>query len=521
MSPPDPPFAGESPFPPVKAPGPAEAGASAPTRPPAPRWFVRLALAALAGYTMFLAANMSAVAGGSDSSGYLNSARLFAAGKVRAALRVPSEFAGLELKRSHFSPAGFCSFSGHRDLAPAYPSGFPLHLALGGRLLGWQIGPFVVQLLAAVAAVWLCYRTARALGLHFGLAGAAAAMLAVFPVFIYASVQTLSDTLATTWALAALFFALRGRASHRWAVACGAALAIAVLVRPTNALLAPALVVVLGFDVRRLGCFILGGVPGALWLGLYNHYLYGGALRSGYGDIFTDFALEYGAPTALHFAKWLALFLPPVVLALPLAALADRRTRGRELLGLGLVTVAIVGLYLFCAYSHDDWTYLRYILPALPALILGALLGVEAMARGPGARWPRAFRPVVALVLTLWALGNSWYWTRSLHALYVPGYERAYAEAARLVRERVPPNALILSCNVSGSIYYYTDLPTLLFDSVEPAEFARYEALARKAGRPIYAALFDIEEEDAIRKRCPGAWKKIAAAGNIGIWRLE
>ena len=55
--------------------------------------------------------------------------------------------------------------------------------------------------------------------------------------------------------------------------------------------------------------------------------------RSGYGDIFSAFALSYGAPTALHFAKWLALLLPAVVLALPFAALA-RSDRRRELLAL-------------------------------------------------------------------------------------------------------------------------------------------------------------------------------------------
>jgi hypothetical protein len=487
----------------------------------APRWFRWLGLIALAGYTVLLAVNMSAVAGGSDSSGYMNSARLFAAGQVRSELRVPAEFAVVPLNRRHFAPAGFDSFPVHQDLAPSYPTGYPLHLALGARLLGWQIGPSVVQLLAALAAVVLCYRTARELGLHFALAGAGAAMLAASPVFIFTSIQALSDTLATTWTVAALFCALRGRTSNRWAAGCGTALAVAVLVRPTNAMIAPALVVLLGFDLRRLGWFVLGGVPGALWFGLYNHYVYGGALRSGYGDIFTAFALEYGWPTAVHFTKWLAVFLPAVMLGLPFAALAHRDTRHRELLGLGLLFASVTGLYLFCAYSHDSWPYLRYILPALPALILAGLLGVEALARGPAARWPRAFRPVVALVLTIWAVGNSWHWNRKLSVFLVPVYERAYEEAAQLLRRHAPENALVVCCNISGTIYYYTNMPALLFDSVEPDEFVRYVALARNAGRPIYAAIFDIEEEDSIRRRCPGAWTRIGSAGNIGIWRLD
>jgi hypothetical protein len=223
----------------------------------------------------------------------------------------------------------------------------------------------------------------------------------------------------------------------------------------------------------------------------------------------------------VHFTKWLALLLPAVVLVLPFAALTRRETRHREFVGLGLLFASVTGLYLFCAYSHDSWTYLRYILPAVPALILAGLLGVEALALGPGARWPRAFRPVAALTLMLWAAGISWHWNRTLAVFWVPVYERAYESAALLVRQHAPANALVVCCNVSGSIYYYTDLPALLFDTVEPHEFARYVALARGAGRPVYAAIFDIEEEDSIRRRCPGAWTRIASAGNIGIWRLE
>jgi hypothetical protein len=280
------------------------------------------------------------------------------------------------------------------------------------------------------------------------------------------------------------------------------------------------LVVLLGFNLRRLGWWVLGGVPGAIGLGLYNHHLYGSAFRTGYIDIFSSFGLEYLAPTAVHFGKWLALFLPAVVLILPLAAIGHLPTRRRELLGLGLVGGTTIGFYLLCAFSHDAWTYLRYILPALPPLILAALLGVEALARGPAIRWSRRFRPVVALVLTLWVVGNSWYWTRNLYTLYVPGYERAYQEAVQQVRERAPANALILCCNTSGAIYYYTEMPTLLFDTLEPEEFARYSELVRQAGRPIYACIFDIEEEEAMR-RCPAAWTRLAEAGNIGIWKVE
>ncbi|MBL9213181.1 MAG: glycosyltransferase family 39 protein [Opitutaceae bacterium] len=492
--------------------GAAETGGGA-----APRWFRWVAGLAFAAYGVFLALTMSVAAGGSDSSGYLNSARLLAAGQLQTDLRVPPEFGRpTEVNRSHFSPQGFGQFAANPRLPPSYPTGLPLHLALAGKLFGWEAGPRLVQLVAALGAVALGYATARALGVSWPLAAAGAAMLAGFPVFLFTSIQTLSDTLATTWMLAAVWCALRGRRALGWAAAGGAALAVAVLVRPTNLLLAPGLAVLLGLDARRLGAFLAGGMPGAVWFMAYNQALYGGPFHSGYGTIGAAFALHYGWPTALHFAKWLALFLPAVVLVLPLPALVARDGPRREAAGLALLGAGIVGVYLFYDVSHDVWWCLRFILPAVAALILLALLGVEVLARRR-APWVRA---AAAAGLAAWALAASWHWTRSLHILYVPGYERVYAEAAEVVRKQFPANALVVCSAFSGTIYYYTALPTLVYDSITPGEFAGYVARARAAGRPVFAAVFELEEEEALRTRCPGPWRRLATVGKIGLWEL-
>ena len=494
----------------------------APPAPPrAPRWFAWLGGLALLGYALFLAANTTVVAGGSDSSGYLNSARLLAAGRLQTDLRVPAEFGPVTpANRAHFSPAGFNHFPGNPHLAPVYPTGFPLHLALAGRLLGWDAGPFLVQLLAAVVALWLCYRVGREVGLTCSLAAAGAAILAAFPVFIFTSIQTLSDTLATAWTLAALLSGLRAGASPRWAAACGASFAMAVLVRPTNLLMAPALLLLVARDWRRFTWFVIAGLPGAAWLLFYNHRLYGGPFESGYGNIYADFGTQYVAPTALHFARWLARFLPAVLLVLPVLALLRRDMRHRGLFALLLAALPGFILYLFYGITHEAWWCLRFILPSLPGVILGGMLGVEAMARGAGSRWPNAFRGTVALMLVLWAVGNSAHWLPQLSVFHVPVYERAYANAAREIQARVPPGAIMVSSLYSGAVYYYTDLPVLNFDAIQAADFVRYAARARAARRPLYAVIFNLEENTALRERCPGPWTKIAEVDNIGLWKL-
>lgn len=485
------------------------------TAAPSSRWFFGLGLFALAAYALFFGFKATTAAGGADSSGYLNSGRLFASGQLLTPARIPAEFGPVnQLERAHFLPHGFSPYAAEARYTPTYPTGLPLHFALAGKLFGWSAGPLLVVVFAAVAAVWLCYAAARELGLSAPLAATGAAMLATFPVFLFTSLQPLSDTLATTWTLAALYAALRARRAPLWALAAGAAFAVAVLVRPTNFLFAPALLVLFGFDWRRLALWIAGGLPGAAWLALYNHTLYGSALRSGYGDIFAAFGLAYGAPTALHFAKWLALLLPAIVLVLPFAALT-RPERRRELLALALAFAAITGLYAFYEVSREVWWCLRFILPALPPLILAALLGVDALTRHS-----LRLRQLATAALALWTLVNAYAWTRHLNILLIPGYENTYTDAVLVARDRFPANALVVSNSFSGTLYYYTSLSVLRYDQVEAPAFARYAGLARAAGRPICALIFDSEVEEALRAHCPGEWTRLATVKNVGLWQL-
>jgi len=476
------------------------------------RRLVLLGLLALAAYGVFLGINASVVAGGADQSGYLNSARLLAEGRLQSELRVPAEFGPHSaLPRHHFMPLGFDVRPHNPNLAPTYPVGVPLHLAVAGKLFGWTAAPLIVELATALAALGLCFAVARRLGIDAALAAAGAVVLAAFPVFLFTSVQPLSDTPAATWCLATVWLALRSRDHAGWAVACGAAFAMAVFVRATNAVLLPALLVLIGADGRRLALAMLGGLPGAGWLAYYNHTLYGGALRSGYGAIEQTFALAYGPPTFVHFAYWLAVLTPAVLLFLPVVAWW--RTRSRELLALLLWFGAITGLYVFYEVSRETWWCLRFILPAFPALVLAALLGVQALLRRG--------RTIAAVALALWAVAGAVYWTPRLPALGSKAHESVYLEASRKAKEVVPADALVAAFYASGALYYYTDFPVLRWDLIEPDDFNRYATLARAAGRPVYAVLLDNHEDEARSRRMPGNWIRVADVERAGIWRLE
>lgn len=488
-----------------------------------PRWFCLLLLVLLAGYGVFLARHSTVAAGGSDSSGYLNSARLLASGRLADQLRVPTEFGQIEgADRLLFTPYGFYPAPEGTTLPPTYPPGLPLFFAAASKVAGWTVGPLLVEVLGALGAIWLLYLTARELGIRPGLAIAGAAVLAACPLFIFLAIQPLSDLPATTWVLAAVYAALRARHHAGWAAACGALFAIAVLVRATNSVVLPALVVFLGADWRRLALLVAGGVPGAVWLAAYNFILYGHPARSGYGDdIYSSFAWAHIPGALVDFARWLAILLPAIILALPLAIPLARGLPSRFVAALALWFVAVIGFFASVAFSHESWWSLRYILPAVPALILAALLGLEGLA----GRFAFLRRPGVlhgaAVCLVIWATVSAGYWTRKFGVFYTQGYENVYADASRAAARTLPAGSLVVSAAFCGALHAYTDFPILRFDQIDPGRFERFAALAAGSGRTVAAVLFEVEEAEALRARCPGTWTRVGGMKNVSFWRLS
>ena len=85
----------------------------------------------------------------------------------------------------------------------------------------------------------------------------------------------MSDIAATFWCAAAVLAALCSRRRMAWAAAAGAAFAMAVLLRPTAAVLLPALLIALPFAVRHYLVFAAGGAPLAAVFLAYNNAAYG------------------------------------------------------------------------------------------------------------------------------------------------------------------------------------------------------------------------------------------------------
>ena len=114
-------------------------------------------------YALVLFHHTSFSAGGSDSSGYVNGARLLAHGRAHEPIRglarlgLSSDFAAV------FTPLGYTAARQPGAMVPSYPPGFPLHMALASLLAGWNSGPFLVSPIAGLACLALLYLLGREL----------------------------------------------------------------------------------------------------------------------------------------------------------------------------------------------------------------------------------------------------------------------------------------------------------------------------------------------------------------------
>ncbi len=484
----------------------------------------------LAAYAAFIAWYHAPYAGGSDSSGYLNSAQLMLQGKISTPLRRPDGMPPDLIKQEAFIPLGFRPDVSGREMVPTYPPGLPLHLVAIGWLTGLETASRILAVAIALSFLALLYLTSREFGVRPAWSLGVATLGALSPLTLLYALQPMSDLLAAVWAVATILCAMRAGRSTGWSVAAGAALACAVLVRPTNLLLVAPALLALPTRPRAWIAFGLGGLPGALFLGWYNHALYGEYLTTGYSQVDMLFSWQHLAPTLWHYAVWVPVVASPLViagLALPWAGIPRR-----DKFLLGTWAGVIFGFYAAYAYTNDTWWYLRFVLPGLPALGIAAALVLQAaplpswflasrllppgtpageMARGRV--WQIPLAPLAFVFAAGWMLQGS-------RAFQVSGTEldeRPYPLTARWVAQSLPADAVLMGQQISGALLHYTSTPVLIQDWFNADECARLEAWLAQNNRSLYAALFP-HEEALFWKNFPGRWEKIAQFRHTGIW---
>ena len=464
---------------------------------------------AVLAYAAFLVRYECYGAGGSDSSGYLNAARMIARGHLK--IRVtPLDVMGLDDSwRGVFLPLGFAKAPEPKTFVPSYPLGYPLQMVPFGVIGGWNHAPFYVTPIAALLTLLVLYKLARELDLSEDLALGAVAMLALSPGWVNQALQPMSDVPATLWCSLTMLCALRGQRSWRWAAACGAAFGMSVWVRPSNLLLALAIGCALRWRVRPLAIAVAASAPFGVALMLTNRWLFGSGLVTGYGGIGGMLSFNGFPPCAKQYTTGLFLTLTPIVFPAALLVLFDRHVpmwiRATLLTWFGAF-FAFYSVYPIC----DAWWYLRFLLPAYPPLILGSLLLMRDFVRVRAVQMAMVAAVAVTGILII-AHYRLW---------YLRDGEMAYQHAIHWARKQLPPNALVTTMQVSGAYAFYAEKVSARYDFLDPQRFEELRAYAGNAGLKWYALVFDWEEPELFRKM-PGKWTKIGDSHNVQLLRLD
>ncbi|MCF3648960.1 ArnT family glycosyltransferase [Synoicihabitans lomoniglobus] len=488
------------------------------------RWVVVVLFVLLLAQAVFLWQHQGTVAGAADSSGYLNSARRLAEGKSS----LPIQFiAGIdnealpEYVEEVYAPLGYRAPRRDGTISPVYPVGLPLLLAGMATVTGWAAAPGCTIVLHALLALLLLYQLGREFGLPPGWSLLGVLMLAVSPLFVHLAVLTMSDVPALLWVTLTVVAAMRAQRHPGWAVAAGFALGVAVLVRPTNGLVLIPAMMAIGWNPPRLGLLMAGGVPAALGLVAYNLHTYAEVLVSGYYNPAGTFGLIHVGPTLVHYAIWLPVSLTPLVvgiLALPWA----RRVSGRNKLVLGSWVGALFGFYAIYIYTREDYWFMRFLLPAFPALIVACLLVLRSLAGRSGLRKSRLVSPAAAwLSVALIVVVHGSLWGRAMRSFRTAQDERKYQVTASWAQRHLTMDTVVMAAQDSGALFYYTELQVLRPDWLNPEEFHHAAENIRKQGRPLYAVLKVFEKDRIFFRHLPGNWVKEATVGDSSIWRYE
>lgn len=495
-------------------------------------------------------------AGGSDSYCYVEQAERWASGTMTSPVAPGESFPWRNVPLS-LAPTGFIPSPVHRGaIAPICPAGLSLAMAVPLALGLPRASVFYVVPLCAGLAVWSVFAVGRRLAPDWAaLLGAGVA--AATPVFVFQVLQPMSDVpAAALWALA---LALVGR-SRRLTFCSGLAAGAAVLVRPNLAPLAGIIGLYLVVrtarsaapaDARPVGladaeplaprprrtawaqwgqaiadaaAFSLGVVPGVVGVAWVNDVLYGSPLSSGYGSLEELFSWANAWANLWRYPSWAATTASPL-LALALAAPAVARDRGYAWLLLAFVG-GVVALYLPYVV-FDNWTYLRFLLPGLlPAFSLAiAVIACAAAARlGPMAA-------VGATVLAAAAWG-AWQVHRgdTLDLLTRAREEHRFIVTGRFAGDALPPDALVFTIWQSGSVRYYGNRLTVVWDAIAPTELdPAIDALSARSRDAVL--VLDAFEHEMFKGRFAGAsrfagldWPPLARIGSattaVTVWRF-
>jgi dolichyl-phosphate-mannose-protein mannosyltransferase len=472
------------------------------------------------------------VAGGSDSYCYAYQAERWASGRLQVveplALEAPWPDAPLS-----FAPAGHLPSPTQRGaIVPICPAGLSIAMA-PFLLIGGRDAIFLVVPLFGALLVGATFALGARFGARVGLASAA--IVACSPVFLFQLMQPMSDVpAAALWVAAA---AAATGTKPRGSLVAGVAAGVAILMRPNLVPLGVPIGLFLLFRpertwaerVRAAVVYAAGCAAGCVAVAFIQNAYYGSPFSSGYGSLDPLFDTAHVEPNARTYFSWMTDTQTPAWL---LAIAAPLLLPGA--LSTLLAAMAIVNVACYLPYVvFDAWWYLRFLLPAIALVVILMVAALDAAWRR-GQSWKRsrvqrrsrswgltAMLILFTIAICAWSLDKA----RIGQAFQLHTLEAKYARAGAAVARLLPDNALVITRMESGSVRFYSDRRTLVWDGLDPAWLDRAVAYARERGLEPFL-LFESWEEPLFRSRFNGSalarldWPPmVEVAGQVRIYR--
>jgi hypothetical protein len=184
----------------------------------------------------------------------------------------------------------------------------------------------------------------------------------------------------------------------------------------------------------------------------------------------------------------------------------------------------------------EDWSFVRFLLPTIPLLLVLVTAVVDAILRRVVARVVpappdrRAALRVANGILAAVVIALAVAFVREARvrsAFRLQFLEARFEKAGRYVGAQLPADALVVTGYESGSVRFYSGRKTLEWSTLDPAWLDRAVAFVRSRGYRPYLLLEGWEEPEFRRRFAESAlgaldWPPVAEiAGQVRIYRPE
>ncbi|MSO45490.1 MAG: hypothetical protein EXQ59_01810 [Acidobacteria bacterium] len=475
------------------------------------------------------------VAGGSDSYCYAHQAERWASGLLQVVEPLALEAPWPDAPRT-FAPAGHAaSATVPGAIVPICPAGLSMAMAplllLGGRDAIFFVVPIFGALLVGATFI---------LGSRYGsrIGVVSALLVACSPAFLYQLMQPMSDVPAAALWIAAVAAATGQK--RRAPLLAGLAAGAAIVMRPNLVPLGVPIGLFLLCRAERTwrermhaaGTYAACCAAGCATVALVQNAYYGTPLGSEYGPLDALFSVDHIRPNARRYFTWMTATQTPAWL---LAGVAPMLLPG----ALSALLAVMVGVTIACYLPYtvfDDWSYLRFLLAAIPLLLVLMVAAIDAGCRRAVGWWagtpaadPQLVRhcgvALAVLGVGLGALGLGQARDRQVFRLHL--LEARYVRAGLFVSRRLPPDSLIVTSWESGSVRFYSGRRTLVWDELDPAWLDRAILFGRQRRLEPFL-LLERWEEPLFRARFAGSeigrldWPPMAEiGGQVRVYRPD